>query len=999
MKTSCGLAILILGLLTSTLVYAAHPEINLLPNAGFENKLSANWSNWDSCRFESSARGQHSGKRSLAFYPLRDGAGVRCDVSAILQPGFRYAFTSWFRNAELGWGQVDVLLNYQQAGQSKQVFIGRADCDKFAWTTLANQFVIPEQAEKTKLDLVIKTGWGRNSFFVDDIELRPALQVAVHRPFIEQIPELVMYIGPHNVKRAELKAQVCIMDAHSKPVKEFVQPLNEAYAPSLSDGYYRVTVQAQDLDGRSFSTEKILYIGLAKELVKNLDHQIETILSNPTLIRYHGWIKYLHFLTGFNQKQEGAEGERTLQALYRLNKWIFMIKDHPALLDTLRGVQEWAYLSQVDDSGQPFKIAIPTLYDARKSYPLVVVMHGYGGNHMEYSGGVKSNPDYFELHVLGRARGGGYYDLSEADVLDAVDYIRANWRIDDRRIHLTGASMGGGGTFKMASRYPDRWASGRPVCGYASDQAIENSLHVPLYSTHSQDDPTVPVLTSRAPLQKLLSRGGQVVLDETNGLQHAAWNYHEGNDRALQWMYLQVRPEFNQMRHIDFTARDRYSCAAYWLKVAEWGSMPGPAHFKAIAGPDNQLYLTCDNIRALLMRIKQSPFDQQQELKVSVNGKVPISMKAPLADSILLKESGGTWSLQAENDLPIFILHTPGGVHNLYNREPLLIVYGTDGDATARTALVHAAAAASKSVHPTWVSDGGDIKEGVAHHQLLYGHLKIKPDTAVSASDLKKYHLVLIGKASENRLVRKMQNHLPVQFDKDIVCSDGVRLPGTASLMGLYFFNPLAPARLIYWVAADNPAAYRANNMLLQIQDDAPCGVDLLVVQDNPFCLVKTRHFDSRWNWIKEFEKTARIDKADNTFGRLYERLADAIRITTGAGFCLQAVQAPPELTAGVLGVTQWADFAALDMTTSLAIFRVKGSEMQSYQQDFSKAGLPFHFYPTVDDKIEPEKIYVVGMTAGYWQIQQLINLHKRIPESFEMLDVTLFEAMQRTLF
>ena len=971
-----------------------------MQNAGFEAKLSSNWTSFDSCRFESRHRTQHTGKAALAFYPLREGAGVSCDVSTILQPGYQYFFSCWFRNVEAGWGQADVLLRYLQAGQVKQIMIGRADCDKQTWVNLSKQFMIPEQAEKSKLDLIIKTGWGRNSFLVDDVELRPALQVRVHRPAADQAPDFCVQIGPHLDKRNKLLVQVKITDGCRQTVKEFTQPLDTACQPSLASGYYRITAQVQDLDGRALQTEKILYTGQAQQLKKNLAEQVDAILSDPSLRRYHGWMKYLEYLVGYYQREDGEQGERVLPAQYRLTQWTCRIKENPALLDTLSGVQEWAYLSEVDESGQPFKIAIPSAYDARKSYPLVVVMHGYGGNHLEYSGDVKSNPDYFELHVLGRARGGGYYDLSEADVLDAVDYLRANWRIDDRRIHLTGASMGGGATFKMAARYPDRWASGRPVCGFGVDQAIANSLQVPFYSTHSQDDPSVPVLTSRAPLLSLISSGGQVVIDETNGLQHAAWNYREGNLRALQWMYHQVRPEFNHVRRIDFTARDRYSCAAYWLQVAEWGPRPGPARFQATAGLDNQLYLTLENIRTLQIRTYLAPFDPQQELKISVNGKVPFTLKAPLPDSIFLSAANGVWSAApALIDPPGFALHTPGGVHNLYHREPLLIVYGSAGDVAAQTAMARAALAASKSVHPTWVGDEGDIKEGVANHQLLYGHLQIKADTAVSEADLRKYHLLLIGKASENRLVRKMQNLLPVQFDQEIICSDGVRLPGAGSLMGLYFYNPLVPAKLIYWVAADHPSAYRPYNMLLQLQDDNPCGTDLLVVQDDPVCVVKVRHFDSRWNWMKEFENTAKIAAADNTFGRLFERMAESMAAVTGSDFTLQAIQAPPDQKAGVDGITQWADFAALDMITPIAIMKMKGSTITAHQQGFVKAGLPFHFYPAVDEKIDPERIYQVAMAATFWQIQQMINLQNHVPDFFQLQNVTVFEAMKRTLF
>ncbi len=1000
MRTSKYYPILILISILLANSSAWSQDLNLLPNPGFEEKSLALWTMMDSCKFQLSDFAKHSGKRSLAFYPQREGAGIRTDVAAILQPGYCYLFTGWFRNVEAGWGQVDVLLSYQQAGQTKQIVIGRADCNKDIWTNLSNQFAIPAQAEPSSLQLVIKTSWGLIAFLVDDLELRPALQMQIAYLSTSTEPSLTFQIGPHQDQRNSIRVTANLFDSGCQSVKQLVQPLDNPLQPSLPNGFYHAVAGTKDLDGRLFTAEKIVCIGTLAQLTQTLDDQANAILSISTLARYHGWIHYLQYLASFYQRQDGGEAERTQQALYRLSRWAQTIQKNPAALDTLTGVQEWAYLSKVDDSGQPFKIAIPTGYNAHKTYPLVVVMHGYGGNHMEYSGGVVSNPDYFELHVLGRARGGGYNDLSEADVLDAVDYVCANWQIDNRRIHLTGASMGGGGTFKMAARYPDRWASGRPVCGYGNDQPILNSLHVPLYSTHSQDDPSVPVLTSRAPLQKLLAAGGQVIIDETNGLQHAAWNYAEGNNRAQQWSQDQVRLEIRTVRQIDYTAIDRYACSAYWLKVAEWGKLPGVARFKATAGLENQLYLDLDNIRTLQIQVPKSPFNPQQQLRISVNGRVFITVKAPLPDSIFVTEENGIWSAKTDFiDRLSFTLHTPGGVHNLYHHEPLLIVYGTGGDETARQALAQAAVAASKSVHPMWVGDEGDIKDGVPNHQLLYGHLKIKPDTAVTAADLKKYHMVVIGKADENRLVQKMQSQLPVQFGTEIVCSDGVRLPGEAAIMGLYFYNPLAPDKLIYWVAAANPSAYRPYNFLFQLQNDNPIGIDLLVVQENPPKIVKARYFDSRWHWSDAFNHVAKITAAENTFGKVFEQIARAIRITSGADFALQAIQAPPDLQAGVLGLTQWSDFAAVDLTTPIAMLTMTGDQILSYQQDFLKAGNQFFFFPAVDDKIVPEKTYRIALMASYYQIQQLVNLKHQVPDSFEILDLTLFTAMKQVLF
>ena len=982
------------------LLQAVPQEINLLPNPGFEGRTLSGWSGVDSCRVEIHSRAGRSGKKALAVTPLRARGGVACDVAALLQPGYRYEAGIWLRNAEAGWGQVDLFLAWQEAGQEKQFLIGRADCDKLVWTSLVQTFFVPESAAPGSLRLIFRNALDHIAFLVDDVVLRPALQLRVTHPAATAAPELQAQMGPKQDQRRVIAASIQLFDIRNQAAARFSLPLDAPFSPSLPDGFYRVSAHARDLDGRLFTIDKSLRIGRPEQLQQELAGKIAALLSDPGLARYHGWISYLDYMIGYAQQREGDEGERTLQARYRLSQWLDRIRTDPALLDTLSGVQEWAYLSRVDDTGQPFKLAIPAGYDPNRTWPLVIVMHGYGGNHLEYSGGLQSNPDYFELHILGRARGGWYYDLSEADILDAVDYVRAHWRIDDRQIHLNGTSMGGGGTFRMAARYPDRWASGRPICGMGQDQIIRNSLHVPLYSLHSQDDPTVPVLLSRAPLQALLAAGGQVVIDETNGLQHAAWNYQEGNARALAWMTAQVRPDLKEIRHIDFTARDRYSCSAYWLRVAEWGRLPGPARFQAVAGRDNQLYLTLDNLHALLIRTGCSPLDPRQALKLSVNGGVPITLSAPLPDSILVSQSPAGWSASAAGpDTASFTLHTPGGVHNLYHREPLLIVYGTGGDEAGRKAMAAAALAASKSVHPAWVSDQGDIKDGVPSHHILYGRLKTKPDTAVTPADLERHNLVLIGRAEENQLVQRMAGQLPVRFGPEIICSDSLRLPGKGSIMGLYFYNPLAPARLIYWVAADDPSAYRPGTMLLQLQEENPLGCDLLVIGENPFSLVKVRHFDSRWRWASGPEKAAPIADADNSFGRIAARTADAMRIAGGSDYALQMVQAPPELPAVAAGITTWADIAALYRATPIGIVEMTGAEIRDIEQVLAKRQAPLRVYPQVEAGIEPAKNYRVALPLSFHLMGQLNALVRRVPDSFQVLDLTLFKAMEQVLF
>src|SRR5690606_37074546 len=66
--------------------------------------------------------------------------------------------------------------------------------------------------------------------------------------------------------------------------------------------------------------------------------------------------------------------------------------------------------------------------------------------------------------------------LAQADILDAVDWVKAHYRIDPTRIYLCGASGGGHMTMMMAAKYPDRWRAASAWVGI-SDLAAWHRLH------------------------------------------------------------------------------------------------------------------------------------------------------------------------------------------------------------------------------------------------------------------------------------------------------------------------------------------------------------------------------------------------------------------------------------------------------------------------------------------------------------------------------------------
>jgi len=705
----------------------------------------------------------------------------------------------------------------------------------------------------------------------------------------------------------------------------------------------------------------------------------DSALARADLAAYRGWIKFLRFEAGTAVARHGADSTEARDKVRRLADWTARIAADPALIGKLRGVQEWAYESPVDGSGQPFKLVIPTDYDPARPAAITVTMHGYSGNHLEHSTGAADHPGYFEIYVLGRARGGWYTGLSRADVLQALDYVEAHWRIDPARVRLAGGSMGGGATFKLGSRYPHRFASGQITCGYSIQEPVANLLTFPIYATHSDDDPVVPILLSRGPLAKLRRIGGQVIYDQTTGYGHAVWDYQAGNARAAAWAPKQIRPDSRSLRHVDFTAIDGDAVRGWWGEVAEWGPEPAPAGFILAAATDNTLFVSPANVARLRLHLAESPFNRSAPLHVSVAGGLPFDIPAPLPDSAVIAPGpDGAWTLETTPPSTPFRLHTPGGAIQVYNGEPLLIVYGTQGNEATRAALHAAAVAASHSPHPDWVVDGGDAApDGVPHAHNLYGDLPIVADTDVTPDALAGHALVLIGTAAENRVVAQIAAQLPVAFDgATITCNDGVVLPGAHRTLGLFHYNPFAPQRLLFWVASGDAAGYAPGATVPALNGDRFIGADLIVTDATAGTLTATRSFDSRWTWTAQPTASPALPAALAPHEALACAIADSARRATGADFGLAGKLSVLGRTAIEPGVTRVSDIAALDYATPIDVVEVTGAQLVAFARtaattSFSEIATfsedsPLRFVPDVEpEAIDPVRIYRIAVPAN----------------------------------
>ena len=211
-------------------------------------------------------------------------------------------------------------------------------------------------------------------------------------------------------------------------------------------------------------------------------------------------------------------------------------RDNEYAVNDLR-VQHRSYVMNETDETIPYALFVPSGYDPAKPAPLMVSLHGAGRQYdwlMNYAGflDLADQHGYVVATPLGYTRRGGYGyrgnspqdHRAEQDVMNVLRLVSDELNIDEHRIYLWGHSMGGSGTYYLASRYPDIWAGLAAVAGgsltadYVDAQAIR---HIPFLVIQGTDDQTVPVSRARASVRKMRELGMQHLYIEIPGGDHS----------------------------------------------------------------------------------------------------------------------------------------------------------------------------------------------------------------------------------------------------------------------------------------------------------------------------------------------------------------------------------------------------------------------------------------------------------------------------------------------
>jgi predicted peptidase len=210
---------------------------------------------------------------------------------------------------------------------------------------------------------------------------------------------------------------------------------------------------------------------------------------------------------------------------------------------TVSGVHELRF--QMPTGGTMlYAVSIPKGYDAQRPAPLVLVLHS-GGERMRYYGSA-----FMRLLVEPALNGlrpimiapdcptNAWTDpIAEQAVMALVQDTLAHYAIDRRRILVTGFSMGGRGTWFMASRHSDLFTGAIPMAASIGDEPMERLGIIPTYVIHSRADEVSPFAPAERAAKQLITLGRTVRFEPLDDFGHyEMFRYVDALRRAGRWM-------------------------------------------------------------------------------------------------------------------------------------------------------------------------------------------------------------------------------------------------------------------------------------------------------------------------------------------------------------------------------------------------------------------------------------------------------------------------------
>lgn len=480
------------------------------------------------------------------------------------------------------------------------------------------------------------------------------------------------------------------------------------------------------------------------------------------------------------------------------------------------------YRSRLDDTVIPYGLVVPENYrpGGNDAFRLDLWFHGRNEtlSEVNFLDERMKRPGEFTpastivLHPYGRYCN-AFKFAGEVDVLEALQDVRARYRVDDNRVSVRGFSMGGAGAWHFAVHHTDKFFAANPGAGFAETarfsnlprpgQAAPTWYQKQLWHLYDATDTALNLMN----LPTIAYSG------EIDRQKQAADVMAEAMARDGMTLTHIIGPKTEHRYHPDSkleVERRLASLASFgrvampsevWLSTytlrypkMHWVTIEGmvrhweEAEVRARITAAARVEIVTANVTALTLDIPAGgvSFPVNAPVTLLINGSQNLDAPRALSDrswrcSLVLGDDGATWQIG-----------TPGpGLR----KQPGL--QGPIDDAFLdRFVMVAPSGASSSAAVNEWVAK----EQAIALDRWrrgLRGEPITRADTAVTDADIASSNLILWGDPTSNAVIRKIADQLPIRWVGDQIVAGDRKFNAADNIPVMIYPNPLNPKRYV----------------------------------------------------------------------------------------------------------------------------------------------------------------------------------------------------------
>ncbi|TWU01151.1 hypothetical protein [Stieleria varia] len=477
------------------------------------------------------------------------------------------------------------------------------------------------------------------------------------------------------------------------------------------------------------------------------------------------------------------------------------------------------FVSNIDDSVQPYGLVIPAGFDRSKlTYRLDVWLHGRGDTKTEIpfltermtKPGQYTPENTIVLHPFGR-HCNAFKFAGETDVYESIAQVSKLVSVNPNLISIRGFSMGGAGCWHLAVHDSTRWFAANPGAGFVDTlvyQGWTETTPLPMdpvrekllkwydvlpWVANLQNTHVIPYSGENDKQKQAADRVNEVA--ETMGM---VWPYVIGvgmghkidpesqqviDEQLAQWAEEPIEMPRKEIDFITYTLR--YS-KADWLRVTGMREHWTAARVKAMITGDTSISLTTDGVTHIELDFSETGWPgKRSDIDIDIDGEsytVEDTGNLKGFQCRLVLETDGKWSQQERASDEI--RKRPG-------------LQGPIDDAFCdRFVFVLPSRPARHGRVQRWI----DRETRYAQERwsrLMRGDVQVVMDSDLTEDQIATCNLICFGDLSSNRFLFSVAEALPLKWTRETLEIAGQTFDPVRHAPVMCVPNPMNPQRYL----------------------------------------------------------------------------------------------------------------------------------------------------------------------------------------------------------